>query len=84
MLANEPPNVRQPTPGSGVSGKNDFGVEGFKGPCPPRGMTHHYVLTVYAVDAVLSLPRLYSHREFQQALAGHVLAQANVTAMYRR
>jgi Raf kinase inhibitor-like YbhB/YbcL family protein len=83
-LANEPPNLRQPKPGTGVSGKNDFGVEGYKGPCPPSGTTHHYVVTVYAVDAKLSLQRLYSRAQFQQALASHVLAQANLTATYSR
>jgi Raf kinase inhibitor-like YbhB/YbcL family protein len=84
MLANEPPDLRQPTPGTGVSGRNDFGVEGYNGPCPPKGTTHHYVVTVYAVDAILPLQRLYSRAQFQQALASHVLAQANLTATYRR
>jgi Raf kinase inhibitor-like YbhB/YbcL family protein len=84
MLANESSTLRQPTPGTGVSGKNDFGREGYGGPCPPKGTTHHYVVTVYAVDAILPLQRLYSRAQFRQALASHVLAQANLTATYRR
>jgi Raf kinase inhibitor-like YbhB/YbcL family protein len=84
MLANEPPDLRKPTPGTGVSGKNDFGVEGYNGPCPPHGSTHHYTVTVYAVDAVLPLQRLYSRSQFQQALTGHILAQAALMATYSR
>lgn len=84
MLANEPPNVREPTPNTGVSGKNDFGHEGYNGPCPPKGSTHHYVFTVYAVDTMLSLRLLYSHADFQKALQAHVLRQATLTATYGR
>lgn len=84
MLANEPPDLRQPTPGTGVSGKNDFGVEGYNGPCPPKGSTHHYTVTVYAVDRLLPLQRLYNHGQFQQALTGNILAQATLTATYSR
>lgn len=84
MLANEPPSLREPTPRTGVSGKNDFGNEGYNGPCPPRGSTHRYVLTVYALDAMLALHPLYRHADFQQALQGHILAQASLTATYGR
>src|SRR5687767_3402630 len=34
-------------------GKNDFGHALYGGPCPPKGQTHRYVLTVYAVDTFL-------------------------------
>lgn len=84
MLVNEPPNLREPTPLTGVSGKNDFGKEGYGGPCPPKGSTHHYVVTIYAVDTMLPLQPLYSHQDFLRALTGHVLAQASITASYMR
>jgi Raf kinase inhibitor-like YbhB/YbcL family protein len=84
MLANEPADLRQPTPGTGISGKNDFGREGYGGPCPPKGTTHHYVFFVYALDSTLSLSPLYRHPEFERALKGHVLARADLTATYAR
>lgn len=84
MLADEPPALRQPTPGTGVSGKNDFGHEGYEGPCPPKGSGHHYVVTAYAVDTMVDLAPLYSHGQFRAALSGHVLAQSSVTATYAR
>jgi Raf kinase inhibitor-like YbhB/YbcL family protein len=84
MLANEPADLREPTPGTGVSGRNDFGREGYAGPCPPKGSRHRYIFTVYAVDASLSLRPLYSHAEFQKALETHVLTQATLVATYAR
>jgi Raf kinase inhibitor-like YbhB/YbcL family protein len=38
-------------PAGSVQGKNDFGVPGYGGPCPPKGSKpHHYHFTVYALD----------------------------------
>ena len=84
MLANEPADLRQPTPGTGVSGKNDFGNEGYGGPCPPHGTTHHYVVTVYALNAMLHLQLLYRRADFERALDGHVRAQSSIAATYTR
>jgi Raf kinase inhibitor-like YbhB/YbcL family protein len=84
MLANEPPGLRQPTPNTGVSGRNDFGREGYAGPCPPKGSQHRYVFTVYAVGASLPLRPLYSHVEFQKALGSQILSQATLTATFGR
>jgi Raf kinase inhibitor-like YbhB/YbcL family protein len=84
MLANEPADLRAPKPGTGVSGRNDFGREGYAGPCPPKGSRHRYIFTVYAVDASLPLRPGYSHAEFQKALENHVVAQATLVATYAR
>ncbi len=33
-----------------TQGRNDFGLKGYGGPCPPRtGQTHHYIFTLYAL-----------------------------------
>lgn len=31
--------------------RNDFGQDGYGGPCPPPGQLHHYVVTVYALKS---------------------------------
>jgi Raf kinase inhibitor-like YbhB/YbcL family protein len=37
-------------PKGAVQVRNDYGALGYGGPCPPKGDTHHYVFTVFAVD----------------------------------
>jgi Raf kinase inhibitor-like YbhB/YbcL family protein len=58
---------------------------GYDGPCPPwnDSIVHHYTFTVYALD----IPRLNVQGELtganvRAALAGHVLAQAQLTGTY--
>jgi Raf kinase inhibitor-like YbhB/YbcL family protein len=35
--------------GAVVAGRNSFGTLGYRGPCPPAGSPHHYVLTLTAL-----------------------------------
>lgn len=77
--------------GSGVSaspdmpaqGTNDFGKPGYGGPCPPSG-THHYLFTLSALDARLVIKGTPRLDDLRAAMAGHVLAEATLTATYRR
>jgi hypothetical protein len=64
-------------------GTNDFGRLGYGGPCPPSG-SHRYVFTLYALDALLGLSGTPRAEEVRQAMRGHVLAEARLTASYRR
>lgn len=32
--------------------RNDFGIDGYGGPCPPPGKPHSYVITVYALKGM--------------------------------
>ena len=48
-------------PAGAREGKNGFGRAGYGGPCPPSG-THHYVITLYALSAPLSLPACTDRR----------------------
>lgn len=44
-------DANQPLPAGVVSGTNDVGATGYFGPCPPPGdLTHHYQITVYALN----------------------------------
>lgn len=64
-------------------GKNDWGRTGYGGPCPPRGK-HRYRYKLYALDT--ELPRLGNPivATVEQAMTGHVVAQTELTGMYRR
>ena len=61
-----------------IQGRNDNGTLGYFGPCPP-GPSHHYVVTVYALDQALDLESGYAYDDFLKASIGHPLATATLT-----
>jgi Raf kinase inhibitor-like YbhB/YbcL family protein len=65
-------------------GFNDFGRIGYGAPCPPRGETHRYCFTLYALDTQLRLPTGATRQQTLQALQPHILAQAQLVAVYHR
>jgi Raf kinase inhibitor-like YbhB/YbcL family protein len=78
--------IRQAESPDGVVGTNDFGGQGYRGPCPPRGHgMHRYRFRVFAVDVDrLDLPPGSRREQFEAALAGHVLAEASVQGHFER
>lgn len=66
--------------------RNDFGIFGFGGPCPPQGdKPHRYIFTISA----LKVEKLDLSQDTTAALAGFMinqnsLAQAQFTALYGR
>jgi len=72
-------------PAGVLEGKNDFGDLGWGGPLPPRGHgTHHYHFKLYALDAELELGPGATKADLLTAMAGHVLAEAEVVGTYER
>jgi Raf kinase inhibitor-like YbhB/YbcL family protein len=69
--------------GGGRQGTSDFGRVGYGGPCPPSGI-HRYYFKLYALDAELGLAPGATKEELLQAMAGHVLAEAQILGRYRR
>lgn len=70
-------------PGGAVQGRNDFGKQRYGGPCPPSG-THRYYFKLYALDVSLSLKPGATKAQVEEAMTGHVLAQAELVGLYRR
>jgi Raf kinase inhibitor-like YbhB/YbcL family protein len=70
-------------PNGATQGLNDFRRVGFGPACPPRGQ-HNYVFTLFALDAMLELPSDSTPEDFQDALAGHIIAQTSLTAHYQQ
>jgi Raf kinase inhibitor-like YbhB/YbcL family protein len=83
-------------PGS-VQGTNDFTgwfagdaamageYLGYDGPCPPwnDALPHHYHFRIHALDtASLALIKGFSRAELRAAMAGHVLAEAELVGVY--
>jgi len=70
-------------PENAIVGKNDFGKNAYGGPCPPSG-THHYIFTLYALDAMLDLNADSGRIELLQAMEGHVLESVELVGLYSR
>ena len=65
-----------------VEGKTDFGEIGYGGPAPPD-KRHTYIFKVHALDAHLAdLKEGYSKQELEDAMKGHVIAEAKLTGTY--
>ncbi len=74
------------SPGGGlIEGFNDFGVRGYRGPCPPRGdEPHRYVILVAALDSVPELDEDPTLEEVVEEARGRVLAYGTITGYYSR
>ena len=76
------PNLGFPT--GTQPGLNDFGTTGYRGPCPPPGPAHAYVLHVYGLDTQLGLPSRAQLGEVLEAMDGHIIAHGTATGIYQR
>ncbi|HEY6896429.1 MAG TPA: YbhB/YbcL family Raf kinase inhibitor-like protein [Rhodocyclaceae bacterium] len=74
--------VRELPAGSG-EGLNDWKRTGYGGPCPPIGR-HRYFHKLYALDTVLPDLGKPTKVQLEQAMRGHVLAQAELIGVYQK
>jgi len=77
------PEAVSSSPDAPNQGRNDFGRTGWGGPCPPSG-EHRYRFTLFAMDQPLQMTGTPTAKELKDAMDGHVLAQAELLARYRR
>lgn len=79
------PEAADPTayPSGALAGLNDWQRTGYGGPCPLLGK-HRYVYRLYALDAVLPDLKHPAKAMLEKAMKGHVLAQTQLTGVYRR
>ncbi len=71
----------RPLPAGTREGLNDWGRHGYGGPCPPIGR-HRYFFKLYALDKVLPPLTPPTKAAVEQAMRGHVLAQAELIGTY--
>ncbi len=69
-------------PSGGVTGKNNFGKNGYGGPCPPLGR-HHYKFQVWALKNNLILPEGSSRGQLTAAMGGLVVGSGEMTGVYK-
>jgi Raf kinase inhibitor-like YbhB/YbcL family protein len=64
-----------------VEGKTDFGVIGYGGPAPPD-KRHTYIFKGYVLDMMLDLKEGYSKQDLENAMKGHIIAEAKLTGTF--
>ena len=64
-------------------GLNDWKRTGYGGPCPPIGR-HRYFHKLYALDTVLPDLSKPNKATLEQAMRGHILAQAELIGTYQK
>jgi Raf kinase inhibitor-like YbhB/YbcL family protein len=70
-----PPGTRE--------GVNDWSRTGYGGPCPPIGR-HRYFHKLYALDTVLPDLKRPNKAALEEAMQGHILAQAVLIGTYQK
>ncbi len=63
--------------------RNDYGYRGYGGPCPPRGQTHRYIVTIWALDvAHLPAPEGAAPAQVEDLLKAHRIDSATLTPVF--
>jgi Raf kinase inhibitor-like YbhB/YbcL family protein len=75
--------ARAGLPASTAVGLNDWNRADYGGPCPPVGR-HRYFHKLYALDRVLTALTRPSKSDVERAMAGHVLAEAQLVGTYQK
>lgn len=70
-------------PSGAAEGLNDWKRTGYGGPCPPMGR-HRYIHKLYALDTVLPDLKRPDKARLEQAMQGHILAEARLIGLYQR
>lgn len=67
-------------PRSATQAQNDYGDDGYGGPCPPAGEDHRYVITVWALKTpALLLPPTASAQDAAAQIRAQAMAHTQVT-----
>lgn len=66
-----------------LQGKNSWQHIGYEGPCPPIG-SHRYFHKLYALNVVLPDLHFPTKTAVEKAMAGHIIADAELIGRYGR
>jgi len=91
LLYNLPPDttslaedlMSEDLPAGTLEGINDWKRPGYGGPCPPVGR-HRYFHKLYALDTLLPDLGRPTKSALENAMQGHILAQAELIGLYQR
>lgn len=77
-------SLQPPLPATAAQGRNDFGRQGYGGPCPPSGQTHIYILVIYATEADPSIPPGLTRSQLEARIRAHVIGMGELEGTYAR
>ncbi len=77
------PEAVKALPAGTLEGLNDWQRTGYGGPCPPIGR-HRYFHKLYALDSVLPDLGKSTRQKLEQAMQGHIVAQAQLIGTYQK
>ena len=69
-------------PDGSLQGRNSHGNLGYSGPCPPKGVVHHYFFKLFALDKSTGLKPKATKPELEAAIKGHILAKAQLIGRF--
>lgn len=64
-------------------GRNDFNLIGYNGPCPPKGSTHHYRFTIYALNEILDLEGGIDIKKLMKNIENHIIGKGELICLYK-
>ncbi len=65
-------------------GRNGGPAIGFRSPCPPPPLPHHYVFELFALDTKLDVPPSGTRADVMKAMDGHVIGHAVLVGLFNR
>jgi Raf kinase inhibitor-like YbhB/YbcL family protein len=72
-------------PPKATTATNGHGLRGYSGPCPPKGETHRYLFTIYALDEpFVQEKKTVAPRHLLADISSHVLATGTLVGTYSR
>ncbi len=86
IVFNIPPTTTEILEGKepvGVHGKGTSNNLKYHGPCPPDA-EHRYYFKLYALDTMLTLSEGVTKKQVEEAMKGHILAEAELIGRYER
>jgi hypothetical protein len=94
LLYNIPTNLSELEEGISLSKKlpegiregfNDFGNQGYGGPCPPRNKgAHRYYFRLYALNQALELSGRVTRRQLLDAIHNKILGETDLMGRFER
>jgi Raf kinase inhibitor-like YbhB/YbcL family protein len=71
-------------PSGTLIGNNSWNKNQYNGPCPPKGTAHTYFITLYALNAPISIPAGADGNTVLKNIQGHIIKKVQLSTVYSR